>query len=414
MKIHIIGGGIIGLCSAYYLRKEGFEVEIIDQVQAGSASDGNAGMIVPSHFIPLAAPGVIAKGIRWMFQSRSPFYIKPVASLELASWLWQFYRACDQTKVNRAMPVLRDYHQLSKALYKEMASTPGFEFSFEEKGLMMLYRSEKVGKEEAEAAEIAHQLGIEARVLDASQVAGVETGTRTDVLGGVFYPGDAHLYPNLLMNQLEAWLRDTGVVFHCNSGVTSLETKNGKIAAIHSQSGERIPCEQVVVAAGVWSGQLLRKIGINCLLQDGKGYSVTFPGLDKRPSIPTILLEARVAVTPMGQDLRVGGTLEISHLSNKISHPRFQAIAESIPVYYPDIQVSDVDLRQVWHGFRPCSPDGLPYLGRSRKYDNLIVATGHAMMGLSLGPATGKVVAELAKYQPLSVENQLFEVERFM
>ncbi len=413
MKIHIIGGGIIGLCSAYYLRKEGYEVEIIDQVRAGSASDGNAGMIVPSHFIPLAAPGVIAKGIRWMFKSRSPFYIKPVASLELASWLWQFYRACSQEKVDRAMPVLRDYHQLSKALYKEMAATPGFEFAFEEKGLLMLYKTEKVGREEAETAEIAHHLGIEARILDKAGVTKVETGTKTDVLGGVFYPGDAHLYPNLLMNQLEAWLRDAGVVFHCNTAVKGLETSGGKITAIHTLAGERIPCEQVVVAAGVWSGQLLRDIGINCLLQDGKGYSVTLPGLSERPAIPTILTEARVAVTPMGQDLRVGGTLEISRLSNKVSRPRFQAIAESIPAYYPDIRTEDADLKNVWHGFRPCSPDGLPYLGRSGKYDNLIVATGHAMMGLSLGPATGKIVADVTIGKTPGILLDLFCVERF-
>ncbi|HMQ60835.1 MAG TPA: FAD-binding oxidoreductase, partial [Flavilitoribacter sp.] len=137
------------------------------------------------------------------------------------------------------------------------------------------------------------------------------------------------------------------------------------------------------------------------------------PELNERPAIPTILTEARVAVTPMGQDLRIGGTLEISHLSNKISRPRFEAIAESIPAYYPDIQPEMPALQHIWHGFRPCSPDGLPYLGRSKKYSNLVVATGHAMMGLSLGPATGKIVAELIQNTPLSIDNQLFEIERF-
>lgn len=414
MHIHIIGGGIIGLSSAWYLRQEGFDVTVIDEsdLQEGT-SHGNAGMIVPSHFMPLAAPGVIAQGIKWMFNAKSPFYIKPRLDLELLQWLWTFYRSCSHKHVEQSMTVLRDYNKWSKELYRELATQPEFAFAFEQKGILMLFKSAKAEAEEFELAEQAEALGIETNRLSAAEVQALEPGIKVDVRGAVHYPGDAHLYPNLLIRQLIAALKEKGVQFVTGSRVTDFNTQNGKISNILLDNGQIMPVDKILLAAGSWSARLLKRIGIKMLLQDGKGYSVTLPSPEKRPSIPALLIEDKVAVTPMGKDLRIGGTLEISNLSPKINPLRFQGIMESIPRYYPELHPDQKDLSKVWHGYRPCSPDGMPYVGFAEKYSNLCIATGHAMMGLSLGPATGKMVANLFTGAKMPMDISKLSPERF-
>ncbi len=414
MKVHIIGGGVVGLCSAWYLRQAGFDVTVLDKSDlSDGCSYGNAGMIVPSHFVPLAAPGVIAQGMRWMFNPKSPFYIKPRLNLELVQWLWQFYRSCTKENVRNAMPVLRDFNNLSKALYCEFADKEGFNFDFEARGLLMLCKNPKTLQEETEVAEQAHELGLEAKVLNASEVQQLEPGIKLDVEGGVFYPGDAHLYSNKFMMQLKTALRNSGVDLLSQKTVTGFETANGKINKIIVDNNEKINVEYVIIAAGSWSAKALKTLGIRLLMQDGKGYSITLQNPDIKPLYPTILLEARVAITPMGNDLRIGGTLEISNLSPKINRARLAGILESVPKYYPELHPEMPALETVWHGFRPCTPDGLPYIGCSQKFANLTYATGHAMMGMSLGPATGKLIAEILQDQKTSVDIKLFRPERF-
>jgi len=169
----------------------------------------------------------------------------------------------------------------------------------------------------------------------------------------------------------------------------------------------------VVLASGSWTAQLLKKVGIKMLLQDGKGYSLTLKKPLLRPRFPTILAEAKVAITPMGEDLRVGGTLELSGLSNKIDPKRLEGIIASVPAYYRNLEVPFPRSQEVWKGYRPCTPDGLPYLGRSTKLNNLVIATGHGMMGLSLGAATGKIVSQIATRQKPLIDVAAFRPERF-
>jgi D-amino-acid dehydrogenase len=414
MKVHIIGGGIIGLCSAYYLNEAGIDVEVIDKSDLSEGcSFGNAGMIVPSHFVPMATPGVITKGIRWMFNSKSPFYIKPRISLELGQWLWQFYKSCNKKQVERAIPALRDLSLFSKKLYQDLARNPDLSFNYEEEGLMMLFKNLKTQQEEIETAEKANDIGIEARILNADEVKGYETGTDTNVIGGVFYPGDAHLHPNILMSQMINYLKKRGVSFRGKTTVTGFDYDSGKIKMVKTATGENIRVEHLVVAGGSWTPKVLKFLGVKMLLQDGKGYSVTLKNQQERPKIPSILTEAKVAITPMGMDLRIGGTLEISNLSSRINKNRVEGILESVPKYYPEIAVTMPEEKLIWHGFRPCSPDGLPYIGASQKFKNLTIASGHAMMGLSLGPATGKLIAEIIQNQSSSVSIQLFDPHRF-
>ncbi|KAA3636103.1 MAG: FAD-dependent oxidoreductase [Bacteroidetes bacterium] len=414
MKIHIIGGGVIGLCSAWYLAQEGHEITVIDKTDlSDGTSHGNAGMVVPSHFVPLATPGVIAKGIRWMFDKRSPFFVKPRLNRELLQWIWQFYKACTPEMVDRAIPSLKHLNEWSRDLYREFATNPAFDFDLENKGLLMLYKDKKTAREEIEVAEKAHEMGLEAQLLSPTEVQQLETGVKVDVLGGVYYPEDDHLYPNTFMQQLVKELNGLGVKFKTGKSVVDINTSNGKVEKLLLSNGQTVPVEHLVLAGGSWSAQLLKKAGVKILLQDGKGYSMTYTSPTNRPSIPTILTEAKVAVTPMGSDLRIGGTLEISNFSEKIHKYRLEGILNSMPRYYPELTLPALDQKSVWQGYRPCTPDGLPYIGKSRKLKNLVVATGHAMMGMSMGPGTGKLVAQIMQDQPLGMEIDLFKVDRF-
>lgn len=395
MKINIIGGGVIGLFSAYYLQQAGHDIHIFDQTDlTDGCSYGNAGMITPSHFVPLAAPGVVAQGVRWMFHSSSPFYIKPRLDLALAQWLWRFYRSCNRQQAEAAMPVLLDFNLLGKKRYREFYDETGLDFKLEERGILMLYQTPKKGKEEMETAEAAARLGIETQTLDRHEIGRFETGTAVRALGGVFYPCDAHLYPNLLMQHLVSFLKKNGAQFHGGKTVTGFEKTGKKITALHC-GDEKFEAEAFVVASGSWSAKLLKKLGVKLHLQDGKGYSVTQEKPAERPVHATILTEAKVAVTPMGDDLRFGGTLELGGLSPRINLPRVRGILDAIPRYYPNLKVEMPAPEKIWYGYRPCSPDGLPYIGRLRDFENLVLATGHAMMGLSLGPATGQLVENI-------------------
>ncbi len=410
--MHIIGGGIIGLCSAWYLRQAGYDVTIIDKTDMqDGCSFGNAGIIVPSHSVPLASPGVIAEGIRWMFSASSPFFIKPRMDADLLRWLWQFYRSCSKEHVARATPILRDFHLLSKSLYKEFAQTTGFTFDLEERGSLMLYRTTKGEHEEKEGAEKAHALGLQVSLLSASQIAAMDPGMRCDVLGGVLYHDDAHLYPGKFVLNLQEALKAAGVKFETET-VTRFLTMGDLITHVQYADGSSQRVNDIVLASGAWSAKLARSLGLQLLVQDGKGYSVTLKNPQARPAIPSILTESRVAVTPMGSDLRIGGTLEVSNFSTKINTKRVQAILDAMTRYYPDFPALDVASQNIWYGYRPVSADGVPYIGRTQKYRNLIVAVGHAMIGISLGPATGLLVSEIAQEKKTSLDLGIFKVDR--
>lgn len=412
-QVIIIGGGIVGLSSALYLRKAGYAVRVLDQgnLEEG-CSFGNAGMIVPSHFIPLAAPGMVAKGIRWMFDSQSPFYVRPRLSPDLISWGLKFYRHANRRHVDRSMPALSALSLYSKKQYQEWAATLPFDFGYQERGLLMLYHDSHLEKEEQETAGLAEKLGIEARVLTLSEIQAMEPVVRVSARGGVYYPGDAHLTPGTLLKNLIQHLRDIGVAVEGNTHVHSFESDGRAVKSVRTTRGV-FHADQWVVAAGSWSGWVASAMGINLPMQAGKGYSFTLKNVAKNTRIPTIFLEARVAVTPMGQDLRFGGTMEISGINHTVNMNRVRGIVNSISKYYPDMKVEMPSPREVWHGLRPCSPDGMPYIGRAGRRTNVIIASGHAMMGLSLGPGTGKLVCDLVEEKRPEVDLALFDPNRY-
>lgn len=413
MQIGIIGGGIIGLSTAYYLLQTGHQVTIIDQSDLkDGCSVGNAGMIVPSHIIPLAAPGMISKGMRWMFNSTSPFYVKPRLRVDLLKWGFQFYKHATAGHVTKSIPALKELSLYSKARYQQLAKELPFDFGYHERGLLMLYQTKETEHEESETARIANDHGIQAHILSSEEVQHLEPDVKVNVRGGVYFPGDAHITPQALVTQLIRFLKDHGVQFLTNTIVKDFTVENQKIKKIVTDRGEH-PYDEVVLATGSWSGEVAARLKISLPMQAGKGYSFTLQNVEKNIRIPSIFLEARVAVTPMGTTLRFGGTMEITGVDHTISMNRVKGIVDSIPRYYPEMKVAMPKQTEIWHGLRPCSPDGLPYIGRSSRIKNLIFATGHAMMGLSLGPGTGKIVADLITGATPEVPLTAFVPERF-
>ena len=409
-QVSVIGGGIIGLCSAYYLAKEGHKVIVFDKSDmTDGCSYGNAGMIVPSHIIPLAQPGMMAQGIKWMFDSQSPFYVQPRLDMDLLKWGWQFYKSATPQHVEKSMPALCNLSLLSKELYQDLAKE-STSFFYEEKGLLMLYQTEKTQEEMHHEGELAQKVGLEVDFLSKEQVSNLEVGTKTNVIGGVHYKSDAHLYPQKLMDFIKSELNRLGVKIHSNTLVTDFTFKGNTISEITTDKGV-FSTDEVVLASGSWSPELAKKLNISISILPGKGYSFTLNEQIHKPAIPSILCEGKVAVTPMNTNIRFGGTMEItSTRDTKINQNRLKGIVNTINDFYPELDIKMPKEADTWFGFRPCTPTGMPIIARDSKIKNLILATGHAMMGLSLAPATGKIVTELIAGKSTSVDTSMFQL----
>jgi D-amino-acid dehydrogenase len=410
-KVIIIGGGIIGLSTAYYLQKEGHHVTVIDKANfSEGTSHINAGYITPSHIISLAAPGMITKGIKWMFDAASPFYVKPRLDLDFLKWSLAFKRSATVKKVEKAIPVIKDINVLSRELYQEIKESKEFNFSYQHKGLLMYYQTDKAGAEEWKVGQRAIKEGLKVEHLSKEEVQEIEKNIDLNIKGAVYYHSDAHMTPNEFMPQLKAYLEKKEVAFFANEEVKSIDIKEGKVLSV-STNNQILKADEFVIAAGSWSQNFAKKLDIDIPIQAGKGYSINLKK-ETNITIPAILIEAKVAVTPMNGFTRLAGTMEIGGINHKINPIRVNSIARATENYYPNVKVNQQEKEHAKCGLRPCSPDGLPYIGKSSKCKNVTFATGHAMMGWSLGPATGKLVSEIISDKKTSLDLSPFHVDR--
>jgi D-amino-acid dehydrogenase len=415
MRVVIIGGGIVGLSSAYYLSESGHEVTVIDKTDISSnCSYGNAGYVCPSHFVPLATPGIVKQGLKWMWNSKSPFYVQPRLSLSLMDWGLKFMRSATPEHVERSAIPLRDIAIISQKMYEEWTQLPQFKFAYEHKGLLEIFQTEKGGDHAKHVMHRAHELGLTDTVLlDAAQLQALEPQTTVEAKGAVWFKCDAHLYPNKLMSQLIADLKNKGVRFIVNEEVSGFEKHQRQVTKVITNS-QVIDADAVVIAAGSWSRELSALLQMKIPLMPGRGYSVTLEDSPHRLNYPSVLIEGRVALTPMdGNKIRFGGTMEITSTNTPPRYQRVQGILDAVKRYYPQFNVPMPAPEHIWYGYRPCSADGLPYLGRTQKWQNVVMATGHAMVGLSLGAGTGKLVSEIINETPLSMDIAAFKPERF-
>jgi D-amino-acid dehydrogenase len=418
-KAIVIGGGIIGLSSALYLRRSGFEVTVLDKGDfLDNCSYGNCGYICPSHFIPLATPGIVKQGFKWMWNSKSPFYVQPRFDWNLINWGLKFIRSATKDHVNTAAVPLRDIAIISKKEYESWLQLPDFNFAYEHKGLLEIYQTDVGGEHARHTVDKALELGLaDTKLLSYDELQALEPQTRINGKGAILFNCDAHCWPNKLMQQLLAYLKNQGVALISGERVVGFDKANKKVNKVvteNTKGRNEFSADEIILATGSWGRETAKLLGTRIPLMPGRGYSVTLEDSPYKVNYPAVLLEGRAAITPMdGNKIRFGGTMEITSHKTPPRMNRVQGILDAVKRFYPDFDVPMPPKEKIWYGYRPCSADGLPYIGRIRKYDNVTVATGHSMLGLSLGAGTGKLVDEIITGKNLTMPVKAFQPERF-
>lgn len=407
----VIGGGVIGTCAAYYLRARGRQVTLLErgEIAAGS-SYGNAGLIVPSHSVPLATPGALASGLKWMLDPESPFYIRPRLDPSLFRWLLRFMAACRPGRVRQALPVLRDLTTASAARYAELAALDGLRFGYEQNGSLYVFKTTWGFQHAKEEAHLLAAASIESKALEGEEARRLEPSLRPGLAGALYFPADAHLNPAEFVRGLARWIEQRGVCIQTGTEVLGFETAGRRVTKVKTTRGD-FSADHVVLAAGSWSPGLAHSLRLRLPIQPAKGYSVTIPRPAVSPAIPLLLGEARVGITPLGERLRFAGTLEMAGLDLSVNQRRVAAILRSAQAYVTGLD--RMEAGEVWSGLRPCTPDGLPIIGPAPSLDNLVVAAGHATIGMTLGPITGELVAQVVCGETPTFDLHPLRPERF-
>ncbi len=409
-EILIIGGGVIGVCAAYYLAQMGRDVTLVERGAIGKGSSyGNAGIIAADHGMPMAAPGVLGEGLRYLLDPASPLHIKPRLDPALWRWLWRFRGACRPGPMHRAIPLLLALGGASLEMFADLAAA-GLAFAYEHKGRLHLYRSAAALEKEREEIALLARYGVSAQLLDGAEVRARAPEAAADLAGGAYFGGYAHCDPYQFVREMARVSRELGATLIEDAPVTRITRQGRRITEVQTTQAA-FAAEQVVLAAGAWSPALARMVGVRLLVEAAKGYSITAERPAQGPDIPLGLGEAKVAVTPMGDRFRYSSTLELAGLDTSINQRRVAATRKALRDYLPGL--APLQEIEVWQGPRPATPDALPLIGRSRQVENLIVATGHGMFGVTQGPVTGRIVAQLAAGQPAAMDLAPFAVERF-
>lgn len=408
----IIGGGIIGVCAGYYLTREGYSVILVekDQLNAGSTY-GNTGLIIPSDSLPVPGPGVLTQGLRWMLDSASPFYIKPTLDPGVLRWLWNFQGACRESAWKQAAPLLTQLSVESIRLFIQLLQDENMDCHFHREGLLLLYHTGpgfKKGKKQLDKLE---GLGIEGESLTSERLETLFPPTRPEVQGGIYFQPDAHLDPAVFTAKLAQKAAASGMEVVENCEALGFRIADQKITAVQTTRGD-LEADHIVLAAGAWTPGLAAKTGLRLPIQPAKGYSITVERPANYPEIPLILEEAKIAVTPLGDTLRLAGTLELAGLDLEINQQRVNAIQQNAQDYL-NLDLDQQPLVEIWRGLRPCTPDGLPVIGHSSSVKNLIIASGHCMLGVSQAPMTGKLVADLVQNREPGLDISLLSPDRF-
>ncbi|MCM3569304.1 FAD-binding oxidoreductase [Neobacillus mesonae] len=411
-KAVIVGGGIIGLSCAYYLRKKGLEVTVLEKDDfANACSRGNQGWVCPALHSPVPEPGLVSTSLKWLMKKDSPLYIKPSAMPQLSGWLAQFMKHCNKEDFHAGEKALLTLSRSTLSLYDSLEAD-GLEFEMHREGMLFVFLNEselkhKVEKLQSNEKLYGHDTPI---VLSGEEVRELEPVISEKVSGGIWLKKQRHVRPESLAKAFKDKLTTLGVQLRSNTEVTGIERNGNKITAVLAGE-ERIEADHFLLTAGAWSGFLAKQLGYSLPMEAGKGYSITITNPNVKISHPLYLGDSKAGVSPFDGAVRIGGTMELSGINTHLDKNRIQGIRHSVSKYLTEELNGESEME--WTGMRPMTPDGLPVLGKIPHWDNAFVATGHGMVGVAMAPATGKMMADLICSGETEFDMEPFHPSRF-
>lgn len=408
----IVGGGIIGLSAAWYLTRRGHQITVLDRANIGEAcSGGNCGLVCPSHVLPLTEPGALKAAFGALLTRNSPFRIKPSLDSQLWSWLWHFARRCNHDAMFQAAYAIQAMLTSAMNEYRVLVQQEGIECEWQAKGLLFTYLNRKPLDEFQKTNELlTEHFNEPARKLGVEESIELEPALKTNIAGSWFYEHDAHLRPDVLIASLRLRLEKLGTQFIEQTQFLDFEGSDGSVTSAQTDQGP-LAGEQFIVACGALTPKLKRTLGCAIPIQPGKGYSITMPRPARCPAIPIIFPEHRVAVTPMLSGYRLGSIMEFAGYDDSIKPERLRLLRDGAAHYLHE-PLCEPEL-STWFGWRPMTYDSIPIVDFSPKWRNVLVATGHNMLGLSMAPATGRLASELLDQDVPHIDPAPYRLTRF-
>lgn len=407
----VLGGGVVGLACALYLLRAGRSVRVIERVTVGGAtSHGNCGTITPSHCAPLALPGQVGQALRWLFKADAPFRVAPRLDIELLHWFRQFARRCNWSEYERVTRIKWPLLQLARKTLEELIRTEALACQFETLGTLNVYRDERAFTDSHRIADRLAGLGMRAEAIDGDRARAMEPALNDSIVGGYFNSIDAHLRPDRYSAELARVVRAAGGDIRESTTVTGFDIDADQVAGVHTDYGQ-FAGRDVILALGAWSPLLARQLDLNIPIQPGKGYSITYTRPSICPRIPMTLKERAVCVTGWDDGYRLGSTMEFAGYDTNLNRKRLDALRRGAQAYLREPEGPQVV--EEWYGWRPMTWDDLPILGRSARHKNLVMATGHGMLGVTMSAATGLLISQLIRGASTPLDIAPFSPERF-
>lgn len=411
-KVVVIGAGAIGLASAYELRRRGAEVVVLDMGNPGEgSSEGNAGWITPSIATPLPAPGLVSTSLKWMLKKDSPLYIKPRVNPAFIKWLWTFWRHCRPAPYEAGVEAFTQLTPRTMSSFDDLQAN-GVKFEMHQSGLLFLgYRRENLQSVLDTVSHLSGTYGYKVPTMMNSHELLEMDPALGPGLTGFLVEEERHIRPDQLSASLVEWLEERHVEIRSGTRVTGLEKRGSRITGVRTNDGT-FEADQVLLAAGAWTGALAKRWGYTVPIEAGKGYSITWQEPEKQLKHPIDLVEARVAITPFNNQLRFAGTMELSGLNTRLDPVRIEAIRRGGNQILGNWSRGKNE--RVWAGMRPLTPDGLPVFGLVPKTENLYVNSGHQMLGITFAPVSGELMAKLMYNEHIDIDMAPFDPARFV
>lgn len=409
----IVGAGIVGLCTAYELLARGRRVTILDRTPVSdSASCGNAGLLSIGH-PPLTAPGVSWQGLKWLLSRTSPLIIRPSLSPELVRWLWNFHRKCNSDWFQRCMEPLCRIGFLTLARMEAYIDAESIACSYRRAGWLDVCDTDRALQQGTEEARLVERFGYRHEVLSGNELRRRAPAFRDHIVGAVHWTDSATIHPRDFMVQFARATVRRGALLRTDAEVIGLvraEEESGRISGVRLASGEVVEASEVVLAAGFWSGAIAQAVGIALPMQAARGYHLQVEGMVNPPWTAAILSNSKVVVTPMGEQIRLAGTLEITPPGRPPIAARMAHLMDVARTHLHGLEQAKAV--EEWSGFRPCTSDGMPVVGRVHAVKGLWLNTGHAMMGMTLGPISGVLLAQEMCGEKRVIESEMVSPNR--